>query len=186
MRLTLAKSLSLFLLFGSASAFAHTGTGVAGFLHPFSGLDHLLAMLAVGIWAAQLGGRALWFVPATFVLTMLAGGGLGMVGVTLPYIEAGILASVLVLGIAIAAMVRLPLLGSLLLVGIFALFHGNAHGLEMPLQSSVWLYSLGFAASSLFLHGLGMFLSLTLKPAGALVRLGGVAIALSGAVLAFA
>jgi len=165
-----ATRVSLITLTGSllvllpASALAHpghavayTGSGLlAGFLHPYTGLDHLLAMLAVGIWAAQLGGRARWAIPAAFLGLMLLGGALGIVGVSLPYVQAGILASVLVLGMLIAVAGKLPTALSGLLVGVFALFHGNAHGVEMPAALNAVAYSLGFALASLSLLAGGL------------------------------
>jgi urease accessory protein len=113
---------------GNSAGFAR------GLAHPMSGSDHICAMIAVGLWAAQRGDRALWLVPLVFVLAMTIGGILGMAAISLPFVEPGIAASVLVLGILIAAAVRLPLIASVLLVGLFALFHGHAHGSEMPSQ----------------------------------------------------
>lgn len=131
-KLSFTGGLSL-LLCAAAPALAHTGAGTthgfwAGVYHPLSGLDHLLAMLTVGLWAAQRGGKALWWVPAAFVLTMIAGGALTQVTDRVPgqAVEFGITASVLALGLLVAARVRLPLLPSCLLVGLFALFHGYA------------------------------------------------------------
>jgi urease accessory protein len=139
---------------------AHTGHGpTSGFLygvgHPIGGMDHLLAMLAVGLWAAQIGGRALWAVPTTFICVMVLGGILGMAGVAIPFVEGGILVSVFGVGVLIAAAVRLPLAASMVIVGFFALFHGQAHGAEMPAEASGLLYSLGFVISTAFLHATG-------------------------------
>ena len=111
---------------GETSGFAH------GFGHPLSGLDHICAMVAVGLWAAQMGGRAIWAVPLTFVTVMAFGGLLGMMHVDVPFIETGIVVSVLTLGVFIAAAVRLPLIASIIVVGLFAICHGHAHGAEMP------------------------------------------------------
>lgn len=148
-------------------ALAHTGVGAthgfwAGAYHPLSGIDHLLAMLTVGLWAAQRGGKALWQVPTAFVLTMLAGGALAFATDVIPdhAIEWGIMASVLVLGILVAARVRLPVLPSCLIVGLFALFHGYAHGAEMPADASGLSYCLGFAIVTASLHGAGIALGL--------------------------
>jgi urease accessory protein len=121
----------------------HTHGFSNGLLHPLTGLDHICAMVAVGLWAAQRGGRALWLVPTTFVSIMIVGGILGMGGVGIPYVEQGIAASVLVLGIFIAAAVRLPLAASMVIVGLFAIFHGYAHGAEMPGSSSGFAYGIG-------------------------------------------
>src|SRR5262249_25638018 len=105
----------------------------SGLNHPLHGLDHILAMVAVGLWAAQLGGRALWVLPASFVGFMTLGGALGMSGMHLPLVEAGIIASVVALGIFVAASARLPLLASVAVTGLFAMFHGHAHGTEIPM-----------------------------------------------------
>ena len=123
------------------AAFAHPGIGdahgfVAGFAHPLGGLDHILAMVTVGIFAWQLGGWALWLVPATFILAMAAGGALGMAGVPVPFVELGIAASVIVLGAVVAFVRRAPVVIAVGLVGVFAMFHGHAHGTEMPLDAS--------------------------------------------------
>lgn len=157
----------------------------AGLGHPISGLDHILAMVAVGLWATQLGGRALWLVPLTFVLTMAAGGALGFFAIPLPLIETGIAGSVLILGLLVALASRLPLVASMALVGVFALFHGYAHGAEMTMESSASWYSLGFMLMTALLHGTGIGIGLMTRhglPAPWL-RLGGAAIAASGLLL---
>ena len=157
----------------------------AGLSHPFSGLDHILAMVAVGLWAAQLGGRALWLVPLTFVLTMAAGGALGFMGMPLPHVELGIAGSVLVLGGLVAFSSRLPLAASMGLVGVFAVFHGYAHGAEMAAEASAVWYSLGFMVATVILHGIGIGAGVTAGrgvPAR-LVRFSGAAIAASGLVM---
>ncbi|MEO6054363.1 MAG: HupE/UreJ family protein, partial [Chthoniobacterales bacterium] len=128
---------------------AHVGVGATngfehGFTHPLTGLDHICAMLAVGLWAAQMGGRAIWAVPLTFVSVMAVGGMLGMSGIALPFTEQGIILSVLTLGVLIAASARLPLVASMIIVGLFAIFHGHAHGAEMPETASGVLYAGGF------------------------------------------
>ncbi|RUQ37925.1 MAG: HupE/UreJ family protein [Candidatus Competibacteraceae bacterium] len=157
----------------------------AGLLHPLNGLDHMLAMVAVGLWAAQLGGRALWAVPLTFVLTMAVGGVCGFMGVALPMVEPGIAGSVIVLGILVALSSRLPMAASMALVGVFALFHGYAHGAEMAAEASALWYSLGFMLATATLHGAGIGIALAARqdlPAR-LVRLGGAAIAVGGTIL---
>lgn len=169
-------------------AIAHTGAGVetgwwSGFAHPFAGADHVLAMVAVGLWAAQLGGRATWWVPGAFVAAMMLGGALAVVGVTMPWVEQGIAASVLVLGLLIATRRRLPLLASTLLVGGFALFHGHAHGAEMPIALSALTYVAGFALATALLHGGGIALALVLRRPR-VMRLVGVMVAAGGAVMA--
>ena len=131
------------------AAFAHPGIGdahgfVAGFAYPLGGLDHILAMVTVGIFAWQLGGRALWLVPATFMLAMAAGGALGMAGVPVPFAEVGIAASVIVLGAVVAFARKAPVAIAVGLVGVFAVFHGHAHGTEMPLDASGGTYAAGF------------------------------------------
>jgi len=179
------------VLFAPSLLNAHTGAGPAdgfshGFAHPWGGWDHLLAMLAVGLWASQLGGRALWSVPCAFVGVMALGGLLGMAQLALPGIELGILASVLVLGVLVAAAARLPLAVSASIVGIFALFHGLAHGLEMPAGSSGAGYALGFVLATLLVHALGLALGLGFQRLAqpGLVRLAGAACACWGLVLA--
>lgn len=159
---------------------AHSFT--AGFTHPLFGLDHVLAMVAVGLWAAQLGGRSRWVVPAAFVGLMVVGGALGMAGVHVPMVEAGILASVLVLGIVIAAAVRPPMFVGMALVGLFALFHGHAHGTEIPAAASGFTYALGFVLATIILHACGVALGLfTQKELNArTLRYAGAAIAITG------
>lgn len=171
--------------FISVEAQAHIGMHGAGFvsgaIHPFTGWDHLLAMTAVGLWAAQLGGRARWAVPLAFVAMMGLGGALGLLGVSLPGVDAGIAASVLVLGLLIASSTRLPVAASMSLVGVFALFHGHAHGAEMPGMAAPWLYGLGFIASTALLHGVGLGAGMALQGRLAnLLRLGGVALSCTG------
>ncbi len=150
-------------------AFAHPGHGEAaglvhGFLHPIGGLDHVLAMVAVGLFAAHLGGRALWAVPATFVALMAAGGALGMAGLVLPHVELGIAASVVALGAAVALrQVRWPLAAAMAMVGAFAVFHGFAHGAEMPESASGLAYAAGFMAATALLHAAGIGLGFAME-----------------------
>jgi urease accessory protein len=149
-----------------------------GFAHPFSGLDHLLAMVAVGLWASQQRGRAVWLMPLTFVSVMVLGGALGLAGACLPGAEWAIVASVLVLGGLVATASRFHPTLAMLVVGFFAVFHGYAHGREMPAAVGAWSFSLGFVAATLLLHGAGLALGLTAKNQRA-VRWAGAAIALS-------
>lgn len=171
------------------AALAHTGHPAGGFgdgfFHPPGGLDHLLATLAVGLWAAQAGGRALWAVPATFLVLMAAGGGLALAGVSLPAVELGIAASVLAFGLLVACAARLPLAVGMALTGAFALFHGFAHGAEMAAGASAARYGAGFLAATALLHGAGMLAGEMgrIRLGGVLVRLGGAATAAAGAVL---
>jgi urease accessory protein len=140
-----------------AHTFGSQGAGLmAGLTHPFVGLDHLLAMIAVGIWAGQLGGRAVWLIPLTFVSVMAAAASLASFGLLLPLIEPAIACSVLVLGLLIAGSVRLPTSLGALLVGLFAVFHGYAHGLELPQAASPILYGAGFVLATALLHGRGI------------------------------
>ena len=185
-QLKTAVVLSLALL-APALAQAHPFHGTAhsfsaGFLHPLTGWDHVLAMVAVGLWAAQMRGRALWLVPAAFVSLMVVGGALGMTGVRVPLVEPGILASVLVLGLLIAGAVRLPVVAGMALVGVFAIFHGHAHGAELVGVASSMSCALGFVLATALLHGCGIGLGLLAQqrlPAPAL-RFAGAAIALGG------
>ncbi|MBR0568876.1 HupE/UreJ family protein [Azoarcus sp. L1K30] len=153
-------ALALFVFAGAASA--HTGHGTtgfsAGFAHPFSGIDHLLAMLAVGVYAAQQQGAVRWALPAGFVAAMLGGAALGAAGMQLPLVETGISVSVLVLGLLIAFVVRLPLAAALPLVAAFAVFHGFAHHAEKG-SASMLVFAAGFAAATASLHGAGYVLA---------------------------
>jgi len=150
------------------AVYAHTNYGeTSGFLHglqhPISGLDHILAMLAVGLWASQLGGLATWAVPLAFVGTMVLGGILGIIGVSVPFVEQGIIASDLILGGLILMVIRLPLSVSIIIVGLLAIFHGYAHGAEMPKAVSGLEYALGFAVATAGLHLLGMLTGVLAK-----------------------
>lgn len=178
-------AMSLFAGTASAHTGIHTAlTGFAGGLaHPLTGLDHLFAMVAIGLWAAQQGGRALWAVPAAFVGAMAAGGLLAWSGITLPNVETAIALSVLVLGLLIATRRRWTVTAGMTLAAGFALFHGYAHGQEMPLASSPVLYGLGFVLATLGLHGLGIASSLIGRHA---VQLAGAAIAATGLAMIFA
>ena len=143
------------------TALAHVGQGEAyglltGFLHPISGADHVLAMVAVGLWGAQLGAPAIWVLPVAFPLVMAMGGMLGFLGVPIPGVEYGIAASAIVLGIAVAFEVRPSLAIAALVVGCFAIFHGHAHGTELPPGQSALLYSMGFVIATGCLHAIGI------------------------------
>jgi len=145
-------------------------------------------MVAVGLWAAQRGGRAIWLVPLAFVTVMAVGGLLGMAAISIPFVEPGIVASVLVLGVMVAAAVRLPLVASTMLVGLFALFHGHSHGAEMPETAAGLVYGLGFIVSTALVHLCGIGLGLAAKRFGTaqLVRYAGGAIAACGLYLCVA
>lgn len=188
---TLGAVLAAGLIGLAGAAHAHTG-GVHGagfehgFAHPFGGVDHLLAMVTVGLWAAQRGGRALWAVPLSFMGMMLAGGLLGLNGVALPSVELGIAASLVVLGSLVALAVRPSAWLGAAIVGVFAVFHGHAHGAEAPEAAAPALYAAGFVAATGLLHLLGIagFRSAAVaKLGGALVRLTGAAVAASGLAL---
>ena len=159
------------ILSSPASVWAHAPIGQAtgfstGFHHPLSGWDHLLVMLAVGIWAAQRRGRLVWMLPLTFVGVMSLGGLVGSMGLPLPGVEAMILLSVIVFTVVIVRRIRFHTGVSVLLVGFFAFFHGFAHGHEMPASASLLSFALGFIVATLFLHGAGI---LTLRGAMLLV-----------------
>jgi urease accessory protein len=170
-----------------AAAFAHTGAGeahgfVSGFAHPLGGLDHILAMVTVGIFAWQLGGRALWLVPGSFVLAMAAGAALGMAGVALPFVELGIAASVIVLGGIVAFARSAPIVIAMGIVALFAIFHGHAHGSEMPLDA-VATYAAGFMLATALLHAGGIALGCAIGRVAngrAGYQLGGALVALAG------
>ena len=176
---------ALALLLAPALAFAHPGHDesglVAGISHPLGGIDHLLAMIAVGLWAAQQKGAARWALPCTFVGTMLIGGLLGFEGLALPALEGGIAASVFALGLAVALAVRPPLWAAVAATALFAMFHGVAHGLELPAMSSPWGYALGFVGATAALHGAGYAVVRFLPTAAApIVRIAGALSAATG------
>ena len=164
-----------------------------GFEHPLGGLDHLLAMVAVGLWAAQSGGRALVALPAAFVVAMILGGIAGMAGLPLPAVEFGILGSVLALGALVAFQPKLSVGVCVAITAAFAVFHGFAHGVEMPAAASPWAYGLGFTVATALLHagGIGLIVAVrrfvqgnagraAVRGSGALVAFGGVALVLLG------
>ena len=171
-----------------AHTFGSQGAGLmAGLTHPFVGLDHLLAMIAVGIWAGQLGGRPVWLIPLTFVSVMAAAATLASFGLLLPLMEPAIACSVLVLGLLIAGSVRLPTRVGALLVSLFAVFHGYAHGLELPQAASPILYGAGFVLATALLHGLGIGFASNSRQHKILQRIAGYSlIAASGLLLAAA
>jgi urease accessory protein len=180
--------LALALLLLAAPAWAHQQTGqAAGFLtgleHPVSGLDHVLAMISVGLWGAQLGAPAVWVLPVVFPMVMAFGGFLGLLGVPLPGTEIGIAVSAILLGLVVALEARPPLWAAGVLVGVFAIFHGYAHGTELPVGESALLYSVGFVIATGCLHGVGIGIGVihrwsagrvALRVAGTLVALAGV------------
>ena len=180
---------ALLLLLAATPAWAHVQQGqAAGFLtglkHPVSGLDHVLAMISVGIWGAQLGPPAIWLLPVTFPMVMAFGGFLGLVGIPLPGVEVGIALSAVLLGLMVAREARPPLWLAATLVGVFAVFHGHAHGTELPAGQSGLLYSIGFVVATGCLHGVGIGISLVhrwswgrvaLRVAGAGVTVAGLA-----------
>ncbi len=159
LRLT-AASLALVPTMASAHPGHDGGSLAQGFLHPLGGLDHILAMVAVGLLAARIGGRALWLVPASFVAAMAAGGLIGMAGIALPFGEIGIALSVIVLGGVVALRLTMPVAVAMGLVAFFAIFHGHAHGIEMPESSTGLAYGTGFVAATALLHGIGVALGL--------------------------
>jgi len=176
---------ALCLFAGTASAHtgAHTAAGFAGGLaHPLLGLDHLLAMIAVGLWAAQQGGRALWAVPAAFVAAMGLGGMLAWAGEGLPHVNTALALSVLVLGLLITTQRRWAVTAGMAIATAFALVHGYAHGLEMPLAASPARYVMGFMLATVCLHGVGiagrLFGRRAMQAAGAGIAVGGLALVL--------
>jgi urease accessory protein len=187
-RRTAALALLIVIALLAAPVLAHDQQGqAAGFLaglqHPVSGLDHVLAMVAVGLWGAQLGAPAIWVLPIAFPLVMAMGAMLGFLGVPVPGIEVGIAASGILLGTMVMLEARVPLLVAASLVGLFAIFHGHAHGTELPPQQSALLYSMGFVIMTGCLHAAGIGIGAAhrwrwgralLRAAGAIVATGGV------------
>jgi urease accessory protein len=176
------------LMLAASPAIAHVGHGstasfTAGLGHPLSGLDHIAAMVTVGLWAALKGGRALWAWPAAFVVVMLIGGALGMAHIAMPFVEPGILASVVVLGVLVALTVDIPVAAGAAIIGAFALLHGHAHGSEVAESINGVEYMAGFALATAALHLAGIGYAQTmahfaLRPA---IRVAGVACVLIGA-----
>jgi urease accessory protein len=192
-RLGLRLGLGLLAALIPTAALAHVGVHLAagdtgfltGFAHPLTGLDHVLAMIAVGLFAAHLGGRAVWLVPLSFVAMMVVAGVPGMFGVGLPLVEVGIGASVVVLGLAVALQLHLPTAAAMALVGLFAVFHGHAHGAEMPENASGLAYGVGFVIATALLHAFGVGLGLLAfrfaeQRGPILVRIGGATMAIAG------
>lgn len=189
-RTTLRAALAITASLLPTAAWAHTGHGatvgfVQGFVHPVSGLDHVLAMVAVGLFAANLGGRALWAVPLSFVSVMALGGALGAAGIAVPFVEAGVAISVIVLGLAVAVQWKWPVAAAMGLVGIFAIFHGHAHGAEMPVDASGLEYGLGFMLATAVLHGIGIGFGLGIARFGRahsprVTQFGGAVLAVAG------
>jgi len=157
--------LSALCLFWAPSVQAHVEQGqavgfVTGLEHPWSGLDHVLAMIAVGIWGAQLGNPALWLLPVTFPMVMSLGAMMGLLGIPLPGIEIGIAVSAILLGIMVLGEIKPAMYIAAAMVGFFAIFHGHAHGTELPPGQSGLLYSMGFVIATGCLHGIGIALGL--------------------------
>lgn len=177
---------TIFIL-ASNPAFAHAQSGVAGgfisgFTHPIFGYDHLVAMVAVGLWGAQLGMPAIWVLPVAFPVVMAVGGLLGVLGVPLPMVEVGIASSAIILGLMVALAARPPLAVASLIVAVFAVFHGHAHGMELPEAVNPLAYGVGFVSATGLLHLSGIVIGLLVAwPVGAqAVRLGGGLIAILG------
>ena len=184
----LLRALTVSWLLVPALAVAHVGQGdiggglLSGLAHPVLGLDHVIAMVAVGMWGAQLGLPAIWLLPVTFPVVMAFGGVLGAMGVAIPGIEIGIALSAVALGAMVAFAVRPPLWVAAVLVGVFAIFHGHAHGAELPESANAVAYSVGFVAATGSLHALGILIGVMNRwPAGARVlRAGGGLVAVGG------
>jgi len=176
------------LLISSAPAFAHAdpaslqGAFMSGFMHPISGLDHVVAMVAVGLWGAFLGKPAIWILPITFPLVMAFGGALGVAGVPIPYVETGVALSGVVLGLAVLLALRPPMWVAAVIVGIFAIFHGYAHGVELPKAANPLIYSIGFVIATGLLHLAGIAIGELKRLAlgEVVVRTGGAIISLIG------
>jgi urease accessory protein len=182
----------LLLLLMPATASAHTESGsvggfTSGFLHPLTGLDHIVAMVAVGLWGAYLGAPAMWLLPVVFPVVMALGGALGVLAVPLPGVEKCIALSGIILGLAVAFAARPPLRIAAVIVGFFAIFHGHAHGTELPESANAMTYAIGFVVATGLLHLSGIAFGLLVRwPWGrVLVRAGGAAIAIIGCAFLF-
>ncbi len=174
----------LFAAGAEAHTFGAAGAGLTeGLIHPFIGIDHLLAMLAVGIWAAQLGGRSLWLLPLAFVAVMAGGAGLAQLGLDLALVEVMIAVSVLALGSLVAGSIRVSAGVGMLTVSIFALFHGYAHGLELPEAGTPLAYAAGFVLATTCLHLIGIGVGIGLRQSQWLTRIGGAALSATGVYL---
>jgi urease accessory protein len=185
--LAFIRLVSILFAASTSVAFAHAGAGVSGgfisgFMHPLGGLDHMAAMVAVGLWGAFLGRPAIWLLPIVFPLVMTFGGAMGILGIPMPAIETGIAVSSIVLGLMVALGARLPLWIAAVIVGIFAIFHGYAHGAELPQAANALAYSIGFVIATGLLHLSGIALGVLVQwSAGNMaVRAGGVVISLIG------
>ena len=180
--------LPLLAIFWCSPLFAHTdvaslqGGFISGFTHPILGLDHVVAMVAVGLWGAFLGKPAIWILPVVFPLVMAFGGALGVAGIDIPFIEAGIAFSGIVIGLAVAFAIRPPIWIAAVIVGTFAIFHGHAHGTELPNSANPLIYSIGFVTGTGLLHLAGIVIGeLTRWSWGKVaVRVAGAGIALIG------
>lgn len=178
---------ALMLLALAEPAFAHSAEGAAGgfisgFQHPLFGLDHVVAMVAVGLWGAFLGAPAIWVLPIVFPMVMAFGGALGVAGVPIPHVEVGIATSAIVLGLMVALAARPPIWVAAIIVGAFAIFHGHAHGTELPHSANALAYSLGFVISTGLLHLGGIVIGLLAgwEFGRYVVRAGGAVIAMAG------
>jgi urease accessory protein len=188
MRSTLTRALTAAFTLISTAALAHPGSGYVygfsdGFAHPLGGVDHVLAMIMVGVLAWQLGCRAIWLLPATFLSLMTIGGILAMAGEALPWTELAIAASVIVFGTLVALGARTPIAIAAAMVGLFAIFHGHAHGSEMPGAAAGLAYASGFVLATALLHGAGIglgFLIGRMSGARLAFRLSGGLVALAG------
>lgn len=191
-RLARVSTLALLVFLLPMTASAHSGTGnvgglVSGFTHPISGLDHIVAMVAVGLWGAFLGGRAMWLLPVIFPVVMAFGGALGVLGVPLPSVETGIALSGVILGLMVTFAAKPPLWVAAVIVGFFAVFHGHAHGTELPSAANPITFAIGFVTSTGLLHLGGIALGALVRwPWGRItVRVSGAAIALIGSAFLF-
>ncbi|MEJ1999191.1 MAG: HupE/UreJ family protein [Maritimibacter sp.] len=191
MQMTRSSLVALPLIFVASAATAHVGGDVGGFAsgfsHPVSGWDHVIAMVAVGIWGAFLGKPALWMLPVIFPLVMAFGGAAGVLGIPLPMVETGIALSGIVLGLLIAFAVRAPLWVAGLIVGVFAIFHGHAHGTELPGAANPFAFGIGFVLATGLLHlgGIGFGFLIGSRAGRIAVRATGAGIALMGGAFLF-
>ena len=189
MRFLTALFVGALTLLGAGPVQAHTGAGAisglaSGIVHPFTGPDHVLAMVLIGLWSSQIAGRALWAVPLAFVASMTIGGAVAMAGIAVPFVELAAALSVLLLGAVIAGRVRAPVAFAMLIAAIFGAVHGHAHGTEMPALGSAAAYAAGFVLATMLLHAIGIAIGIGTRSVLIVRCLGGTAMVAAAVLIA--